>query len=115
MNIQSLPNKRQYAHAWRRVVDIAKHSPQLPLQVLTWYAVPAAQVRRDFIRALHQRINTRGHLVTYETRRRDDRRALRELRARYTHECRWCGLSIPYAPQDSQRFCSAECRHCYYS
>lgn len=113
MKIQDLPGKRQYVAKWRHVVEIARRTPAAPIQCLTWYERPAEWVRRDFVSALHQRINSRGGITELTLRERDDHRVSRVLRTRYTSECRWCGMPIPYTTVPHQ-FCSAECRHCYY-
>lgn len=115
MNIQSLPQKKQYAEKWRSVVGVAQQTPHRSIYGLQWYMQSAVEVRREYLRALHARINKRGGVVVAQERATDHARIRMELEKRYTSSCKWCGAEIPYKYQQSQRFCSLECRCDYYS
>lgn len=95
MNIRDLPAKGAYVAAWKRLKALPDHAP-----VSTdWTgARPAAQVRREFRRALDARINERGGLATANVEidvglQRDARRLddIRQRRVRvYQFESELC-------------------------
>jgi hypothetical protein len=74
-----------------------------------WAPVTGREVRWEFRRGVHDRINR--HLAT----RTDTRAALRFLKHLRCHErgCAWCGTR--FVPQTvNDRWCNPECRQSYY-
>jgi hypothetical protein len=109
MQAVTLPNGRSislgsYVWLWK---NVKARDPRSEVTGWQWYPVPARDVLRDLRHGLQDRINQRGGLVV---RTASENRIKRQLRARVTHECRWCGSDLGRYAEREQRFCDADCR-----
>jgi len=65
ISIAELPNKSWYAQCYKIAVKTARETPDQEFMGFRDYPQTATVILREFRRALHARINTRGERVSY--------------------------------------------------